>query len=355
MGRPWGLALFAITALPPEGRGQAPDAELVRSFKLDFAIPDAPAFDLLEVDPSSVLRPTTVRELGLAVSDFVGDGTALTVPKALALEASPALLIGGDKLSVADYRARPWLYRFRISGATRLAEEGERPAAVALGLRGSLTDRADLRTLPNAVWRDTLTQTTGFIVRARQAYQDSLVEGGMDPEAAAALADTREFPALWEQLEERRSAIQDSLWNAFAVDLAFGIAAHGSDPSGQDLRVDRYGAWVSLAAPVTSSGQLLVGLWEGAERDSITADMRFAGRANARFYLGRNYAKIFLEGQARLMDERSPVLLLNSGGEIRPPFGGWARLSAGIEFDSNTGADNLVTNFAYKFGFPKLF
>jgi hypothetical protein len=355
MRRLWGLALVAITTLPSEGRGQAPSAELAKSFKLDFAIPDAPAFDLLEVDPSSVLRPTTVRELGLAVSDFVGDGTALTIPKAWALEVSPALLISGDKLSVADYRARPWLYRFRISGASRVAEEGDRPAAVALGLRGSIVDRADLRTLPNAVWRDTLTQTTALIVKARQAYQDSLSEGGMDPEAAAALADTREFPQLWEALEERRGVIQDSLWNAFAVDLALGIAAAGSDPSGNDLRVDRYGVWVSLAAPVTRSGQLLVGLWEGAERDSITADMRFTGKANARFYLGRNYAKIFLEGQAKLMDERSPVLLLNSGGEIRPPFGGWARLSAGIEFDSNSGSDNLVTNFAYKFGFPKLF
>ena len=355
MRRPWGFALLAITALSSEGRAQVPDSNLARSFKLDFAIPDAPAFELLEVDPSSVLRPTTVRELGLAVSDFVGDGTALTIPKALALEVSPALLIGGDKLSVDEYRARPWLYRFRISGATRLAEEGERPAALALGLRGSLTDRADLRTLPNAVWRESLTKTAGFIRKAREVYQDSLVAAGVDHEAAAALADRIEFPELWAQLEKRRSAIQDSLWNAFAVDLAVGIAADGTDASGNDLRVDRYGVWVSLAAPVTRSGQLLVGLWEGAERDSITADMRFAGRANARFYLGRNFAKIFLEGQARLMDERSPVLLLNSGGEFRPPFGGWARLSAGIEFDHNSGADNLVTNFAYKFGFPKLF
>jgi hypothetical protein len=47
--------------------------------------------------------------------------------------------------------------------------------------------------------------------------------------------------------------------------------------------------------------------------------------------------------------------LIYSGGEIRPPFGGWVTLSAGIEFNRNTGSNHLVTNFAYKFGFPSLF
>jgi hypothetical protein len=383
------LVIAALALFPVGASGQAP-AALARMYRLDFAIPDAPAFELLEVDPSTILRPTTVRELGLAVSDFAGDGSALTIPKAFALEVAPALIIGGPKLTTEAYRARLWLYRFRVSVATRQAEPGDRPTALALGLRASLVDRADLRTLPDSLWRQPLTAGAKILLHASQELQDTLVLLGLDPEGAASLADSvtqgadrRKWPTIENmpsdsiifalvdsvlapssleelqkiepRLQERRGKLQESLWNAFAIDAAFGISANGTDADGEDLRVEQYGVWLSLSAPVTRHGQLLLGAREGGQRDSLTAEMRFAGTINGRLYLGRNYAKFFVEGQSKLMDDRSPVFLLNSGGEIRPPFGGWVTLSAGIEFNRNTRSNDLVTNFAYKFGFPSLF
>ncbi len=90
----------------------------VKDYKIDFAIPDAPAFKLLEVDQSAILRPQTVRDLAVVLDGFRGEGNAFVVPRQLGVEFSPGLLIGGGQLHLTDYAARKALYALRLSGAT---------------------------------------------------------------------------------------------------------------------------------------------------------------------------------------------------------------------------------------------
>ena len=106
-----------------ENGAPKPDT-LQKSFQVDFAIPDAPAFKLLNSEPSSILRPTTVRELTTTFSNFVQNGSSLTIPNAIAIEFSPGLLVSGQTLSLDAYRKLDWWYRLRVSGATLRRTDG---------------------------------------------------------------------------------------------------------------------------------------------------------------------------------------------------------------------------------------
>ena len=65
--------------------GKVNTSSPVKDFRLNFAVPESPAFKLLEVDQSKILRPASLRELGVALSEFTGtDNIALNIPKAFA-------------------------------------------------------------------------------------------------------------------------------------------------------------------------------------------------------------------------------------------------------------------------------
>jgi hypothetical protein len=98
-----------------------------------------------------------------------------------------------------------------------------------------------------------------------------------------------------------------------------------------------------------------LGIQQGGERDTTSGRMGFSSTLNSRLYVGTNNLKFFVEGQAKFNDNRRPRWLMNSGGEITPPFGGWLTFSGGLQFDRNLGGNQLVTNLSYKIGLPKLF
>ncbi|MBI1928035.1 hypothetical protein HYR99_27805 [Candidatus Poribacteria bacterium] len=128
--------------------------DLSKAYRVDFAVPDSPAFKVLGVDPSNTLRPSSVRELLVGTSDFMGKDGALTIPKNFAAEFAPILLIGGKNLTLRDYQKHPYLYRLRVSAATKREEtanqdvnqENGTPTELGLGLRVSIIDKSDPRT-----------------------------------------------------------------------------------------------------------------------------------------------------------------------------------------------------------------
>jgi hypothetical protein len=127
----------------------------------DFAVPESPAFQLITLNPSTILRPTTVKELGMAASNFTGDGVSFSIPKELGVEFAPFSLIWakkdsdlatGPKSSIKCVPASlaPFLYRLRMSVAAKRdtskdATEGQ-PSQIAFGLRLNFIDHADSRT-----------------------------------------------------------------------------------------------------------------------------------------------------------------------------------------------------------------
>ena len=74
--------------------------QMAQELAPNYAVPDAPAFNILNENPDNILKPSSVKDMGIAFADFLGEDERITLPKAFALEFSPALLINGKNLSL---------------------------------------------------------------------------------------------------------------------------------------------------------------------------------------------------------------------------------------------------------------
>lgn len=382
-----------VTAHPLAAAPQAPPPEAAAgAYRLDFTVPETPAFNLLDVDESSILRPATVRSLALALSEFAGPGLDVSIPQAFSAEFAPALLVRGRTLTREAYARHAWLYRTRVSAATRRSVGDAGPTRLALGVRTALVDDADLRTSPEAegyarfvsevllpavraeddvgelVMRLTQQGASESLARAVRellaaatpaARERALDAAGVtrrtDREAVLAFIEPQSDAELAERIDVRRRQLQEELWNARVVEVAVAALAVADDPSGTGIDVDRVAAWLTAGFPVGGAAQLLVGGEAGVERDPTAAtrwDPR--GAVGTRLYAGSNELKLFLEIEGDFQSGRRPELLFNSGGEIHPPVGGWIAFSAGLNRDAASGEYRLVGDLQWSFGLEGL-
>ncbi|HEX8394929.1 MAG TPA: hypothetical protein VF665_21465 [Longimicrobium sp.] len=147
------------------------------AFRVDIAVPEAPAFLLTGGDASGLLRPSTVRDFSAAFGDFTDKDGRFTLPSSFAVEIAPSLLFFGRNLTVAQYAGlpadidnplprapgtpagAPLVYHrappanlfhrawstLRVSLATHRADGQDQPTKIALGLRTSPINDADPR------------------------------------------------------------------------------------------------------------------------------------------------------------------------------------------------------------------
>ena len=197
------------------------------------------------------MRPTTVKELAATVSDFASSGN-ISLPRAFAVEFSPALLIGGKTLTLSRYQSKPALYRFRLSVATRRPEDSASPTQVAAGVRVSLIDEADLR-----MNSDYLQEATDIARQVTDVYVAARRRTGPPPtpiELTSVEEDSitklqTPLVQLWENKK----------WNSRVLDLAAGIVAQGQDSLGRDLRSNQLAAWGTFGTGLRAWGELLLG------------------------------------------------------------------------------------------------
>jgi hypothetical protein len=312
---------------------------LAALYRTDFAVPDAPAFKLLDVDPTIIVRPTSVKELTGIISDFAGSGSTLTIPRAFALEIAPALLIAGKSLTIKKYNENPALYRIRFSAATRRPAEGTSPTEIALGLRVTLLDEADLRT--NYTY---MKSATAIAEQVNRVYEQARERVGPRQPLQLSSEETDSIGRLQAPLRE---LWENTKWNARVLELSAGFRAATPDPGGRNLRSNEFGGWGTFGTGFGSWGQLLIGVNAFAARDSVTADFSATAGTGARFYAGTNQYKFFAElgGEWKVGDDE---WLLSGGGEAELIHGGWVSFSAGLA--TGGGTTNLRTNLALKLG-----
>jgi hypothetical protein len=132
-------ACLVAVVLPSIARAQTTvlaNSNVMQAFtqRANFAIPDAPAFQLLEVDPSTILRPSTPREVAVNLSKFFAEDGSFSLPQKLAIELPPILLIKRD-LSQKELDKNPFLYSLRFSFAGERHPDTGAPARMAFGFR----------------------------------------------------------------------------------------------------------------------------------------------------------------------------------------------------------------------------
>jgi hypothetical protein len=329
---------------------QAGPSPFAAAYRADLAVPDAPAFSLLQVDPSTILRPNTVQDLALAFSQFRGEDGGIDVPRAFALEFSPALLIAGPDLSRASYRKKRLLYNLRLSAAALNDSTAAAVDAVAFGARITLANEADLRLDDSFTQDQQVTPLTTAMVNVYQAARDRQVDAGLPIDAPIVLntEEQREIERLSDEIRKRWA---DRYWNARALEVALGARASTRDGGGASPRIAEVGLWGTYATGFGDWGQLLIGARAGADRAPDEASFRQSASAATRLYLGTNSYKAFIELEQLVREGSTAAPFVNSGAEIRLAEWIWASLSLGLR-GGDSGSET-VTSFRLKSAFPR--
>lgn len=341
-----GLLVTMIASAAHDGAAQIMRdnglSPFAKDYKVNFAVPDAPAFKLLGVEESAILRPQTVQDLTMAFSGFRGSGNAFVVPKKLGVEFSPGLLAAGAKLKLDDYAAWRALYALRFSGAT--SRDSLNRGNLAAGVRFNLVDEQDLRAKGAAGNDPEVTRmTTGMLA----VY--SAARNRVGPRAPLTL-----------NIEEKAAveALQDSVkeywanryWNANSMDVAFAGRARTADSLGHDPEIDELAAWATYANGMSNWGQLLLGLKVGTARDTA-GDFQTSNTIAGRLYIGSNVLKAYVEGQSAVAAKIGTEWLFNSGAEMKLAGIGWLAVSAGITGPVE-GKTRIISSFKFKSALP---
>lgn len=315
-----------------------------------FAVPESPAFVLLDETPDELLRPTSVNELTATASRFLSGGQGLSLPRSVGIEFSPGLLIGGRTLTVGDYLQRRALYRTRVSLATHRPDETSTATEIALGIRLTLLDGGDLRA--NNEYRAAIVQISERMVRALSPT----VTMPTDAESSGVINTTgnASYEALSEELRDTIKRYSDDNWNKEKLEAAIAILAASPDTTGSDLRTASFAGWLTYATPVGHSGQFLIGMTGRAHRTPDSTVFRGNSSISSRLYFGANDAKFLLEGRAHWEDRKHPNWGLHTGGEMAVGKGLWLTFTGGIDFGSGSEGNNLVARYSLRYELPSL-
>ena len=303
----------------------------------EYAVPDAPAFNILDEAAGSILKPTSVKQLAFNLSDFLGEDEKITLPRSFAVEVSPGLLIAGNKLTLKEYRDNSWLYRIRVSLATKRDSTTGSASSLALGIRGSISDDSDLRTNPEYI-----KEATGLAEKIVAAI-DTMKPGTPQSEIDAKREEIEQgFQNKWKNWSEEQ-------WNANIVEWAIAFSGDSRDSLAEDLKFNKVSAWLSGALKVGSWGQLVMGL--NAYYQKLVNQNKYKSNlsAAARFYAGMNKLKIYMHLQAIGQESRQPVWVFHSGMEVKLQKGLWADLYGGIQYGEEADNGKFITDFKLKY------
>jgi hypothetical protein len=365
-------ALAAQTSEDLKASAESQADSLVAKYRADYAVPDAPALTLLGLDGSELVRPSTVRDLAVGITDFVGDNGQFRIPRAFSVEFSPGLLFFGRTLTLAKYQKAPVLYRLRVSAATQRIEGSGTASGVAFAVRTSPIDGADLRTngfiqrtaapIALAVGRiDSVAEARADA--ARLALRDSLRAAGRSPaeirEAARQLpsaiyqrSDQQAIDSLVGAFKVAADSARDDSWQRQALDLAVGMRLDARDSTGTDLKVAQVAAWLTYAGGVADWAQWVVGAKMASARDSVSGKYRVEASLATRWYAGTNRYKVFVDFQGTKQGDDDAEWLLSSGTEINVFPRVWATASLGGGWGPEQGDGKVRLKFGLRAAMP---
>lgn len=332
-----GLLFFATWAnLFP----QTNPNDFLKKAKADYAIPDAPAFKILQTDPTSVLRPTSSREVAVTIANLFKGGK---IPDNYALEISPGLLLAN---SLDNYKKNPFFYRARISFATKTMENSVKH--LGLGVRLTLYDDTDLRL--NNGYEEILKKIGKSSDDLNSSCADELAAKITDDNFNALLEEC--IDAKKEYFSKKINVIRDSVkeknWNAPIVEMGFATSALSGDSLAKSLFVTSYQFWLSAALPLGKDGQVVAGLNGGVSKNDKDELKKSEGSLGVRGYYGTNKQKLFLEADIKAASEILPSYSLNIGYEYNVMNGVWADLSLGlIKKDGSKFVSSSSLNFRF--------
>jgi hypothetical protein len=353
------IMICLLSILPSAAFSQFDADSLVKNYKLNFALPDYPAFKSLNVDPSNLLRPSNVTDFGVIASEFA-DGNRLAFPSAFAMEVSPVLLMNVNEMTLSEYQKNNAWKTSRFSLGT-LRDAGM-TSKIALGYRISLINKGDLR-----IDRAALKEMSGMLEARSQTRGELrtkyLQEHGINPFDITDSIETEieayieayidvkkeEFDLI---IKEFKEDYENKNWNAEKFDLAFALTGSSSDSLIKSIDYSSFQFWATYAHPLLKHrGQFLIGL--NVQNYLIAGKSFNLVSLSNRNYLGNNKVKVFIEEQLEYSNEtRSGYVLLNLGGEVNISGGLWIDLNAGLTTELQDDASGFISQFRFRYTLP---
>jgi len=350
-----GVSAVRATA---EGATANPDS-LATSWTLNLAVPDAPAFKVLDIEPSEILRPTSAQTVAIDVASAARSGV---LPRSFAAEFAPVMLICGQKITLSDYRgskATRFFARLRTSFASERSDDQSGQTAAGLGLRLTIQDNADPRTdgtyltAVSAAMQPYHDMVARFVQRVPptgtgQVDIDELLKG-LSPADADSLTSVRN--TCQDAIEKLRLSQKRQKWNAFVWDCGFAARYDSPDSLAKDIRVNKYQAWTGAGLPLGKSAQLVLGASASTDRTGVTDFGTKQASVGGRLYLGEQSIKGFLEGQAQGTKHAPPSRLADLGAEVNLGGSFWLEVTAGAQKISG-GASTITSSLHLRWSLP---
>ncbi len=379
------FALFALAVIFAfSAKAQELEDTTLGRMKLNFVVPDMPAFKLLGTDPTNLLKPSTPKALALSMSSFTDNGKFI-IPKAFALEISPALLLNSRKgpSELAQYAKNAVLNSFRISiGTSNDSSLSISGRNLAIGLRISLINEGDFgmdATAHQAIAKelrkfrkqvDSREKQEKFAISidsldAFNADTDAFIERRIkDYNKYLSQLDEpsqKEFQTAVKKLKEE---YKKKHWNDEKLDLAIAVLTSSPDSILRNLRFNQAQLWLTWAHKVgrSNKSQFMAGINAQIAKDlkdTVKSNMKnsyFNLCVPARFIIGTNRIKGFAEGQYKYdgrLKESNIVLCL--GSEINLIDGVWLNMYGGFNYSSKSSSTKPVFDFNFKLTMPENF
>lgn len=341
---------------------------------LNYSVPESPAFKILGTSPSSIMRPTSTRNIAFSIGNYFLNNGA-TIPQNLAVEISPALF--DPHLSLTKFRQNRFWYTSALSVGTKV--NTDKSYAIAVGVKFKLLDEQDLRmndvlikkfdeygpnlvnAFANAVKTVTRqlkandpTNTVDFPTYSQNvadAYRDTanakhaMIKKLIDAEINSSFDVTK--------ISKFRDSIKKANWNKPIWDLGFASLFNSKDSLLRNIKAfSKIGLWTTFGAPLGAKGQLLIGL-SAQLKDSLSRSLNI-GTLNigSRAYYGSNDLKGFIEANANIETHQSGIYKASLGIETTFFGGMWVDFSLG--FSKQGGSKAVFTpGFNLLFGNPE--
>jgi hypothetical protein len=349
------LSALLFTTLFINAQEVLPVDSLVKNLRLDFAVPDLPAFNGLEREEGNLLRPSTPKDFSIVANEFF-NGFNIIIPKIIAIEVAPITLIRYNKLTLQDYQRNPILYNSRISAGTY--RDSSNLSQMSLGYRTTLINKGDIKSDKNL--KELMVHLRN-INRTRNEFYDSELErlGITEFEFATDTVLQKQLEDSFNQISSYRDSLQSLLmdyrenkyWNAEKLDIAFCIVGSSPDSAARNIQYNSLWFWTTYARPVGENGQLMWGInttffkEDGSKYTNIGIP--------ARFYFGTNMLKGFIEGQYQYKQKaETNNLIMKLGCEYNLYKSLWFNFSAGIYKDLTNNTSDFISTFKLAYAIP---
>lgn len=139
------LILLSFFTILTQGQSSNDSIEVYR-LKLDYNVPESPAFSILDANPTTVMRANAAQEVVINLaSNFISGNN---VDPGLAVDFNPYFVFGGRFENIKEYRERSNLKRIlantQLSLATISSNEFPEDLFLSGGIRVTLFDSKDL-------------------------------------------------------------------------------------------------------------------------------------------------------------------------------------------------------------------